>query len=101
VEVPQVREAEVTRLLSIPGGAYAMLPEMKTLCETEPGDVFYLVGEPGVLWHRHAVRGTEDYDFTRLDGEAWWALSAIGVKGHVVVAVHNTIKFCRTPAELP
>jgi hypothetical protein len=87
-----------TRLLSIPGGAQAMLPELKALGATEPGDVFYLAGEPDIVWHRHFANSTEDYDFTRLDGEAWWVLDAIGPVGKAVVVVHNTKKFCRTPA---
>lgn len=88
----------MTRLLSLGNGAEVMLPQVKALGETEPGDVFYLAGEPGALWHRHGYGSPGDYEFTRLDSEAWWALDAIGKTGCAVVVVHNTRKFCGTPA---
>jgi hypothetical protein len=69
-----------------------LLGRQATLGETKPGDVFYLANEPGLVWHRHAVNGAETYDFTRLDGEAWWSLNGIGMSDQAVTVVHNTKK---------
>lgn len=63
-----------------------------TLGETEPGDVFYLAGNPAVVWQH--VTPCEDYKFMVIGNECDFRVQSVGTgdPGQQVTVVHNTLR---------
>jgi len=82
--------------LSIKGGGQALIPELCTLGETEPGDVFYLASDPSLVYMRHprTPRWEDDHFFTEMNADAWRKIESVGSgkSDQVVIVIHNTIK---------
>lgn len=80
-------------LLSIRGGLNVLLPELKRLGETVPGDVFYLAGDPSRVWFRDTPGGGYDgYTFALLAAEdGWRTQNEVDLPEAGVVVVHNTM----------
>lgn len=60
--------------------------------EVEPGDVFYVLGKPAVVWFRDRPDGGYDgYTFTALAQEdSWCTQNEVGDPRQRVMVLHNT-----------
>ena len=67
---------------------------LEILGRVEPGDVFYLVSDPGTVWFRDAPEGGHDgYTFTALaQDDAWRTQAEVGDgrPEQLTVVLHNT-----------
>ena len=67
---------------------------LTTLALTEPGDVFYLVKEPGTVWlHDEEFACSQGHYFVYLGSEVRERMETVGAPGQTVVVLHNTKKF--------
>lgn len=80
-----------TKWLSVHGGSVTMLPELKTLGETVPGDVFYPVLRPWEVWE-YRRDDADGYRFMTVGSECDYEAAHVGTgrEGQLVVVVHNT-----------
>lgn len=75
-------------------GAVRQGIHLERLSETLPGDVFFLVGNPGRVYMRSVrePRWDDDHFFIEMEGDAWRKLGHVGTGDprQRVMVLHNT-----------
>lgn len=90
---PVTRAADVPRMEELYGRVH-----LQTLGRTEPGDVFYLLAQPSLVWENCPIDNDDAYRFITTGVDCWRRSAAVGTgdPGQLVVVLHNTRKY-KTP----
>ncbi len=67
---------------------------LEILGETLPGDVFYLITDPGMVWENCPLSADDGYSFCTPGIDQWYRMADVGDgrPEQLTVVLHNTVK---------